>query len=145
MKCAAISPPGDNGSPKERHEVLLAFRGFKVTRAARFGNPKLLRSACVFASGRKTPPGHSIFMIILHWKQVQFHDHLVLENSIPLKAVRAGDRHPHTTTDRIGRDPAFVWLAQVLAARDDGLLDALAVGVRYALDVEDGQRHVGQW
>src|ERR1035438_6160557 len=27
-------------------------------------------------------PAHSIFMIIFHWKQVRFHDHLVLENSV---------------------------------------------------------------
>jgi len=33
-------------------------------------------------------PAHSIFMIILYWKQVRFHDHLVLENSVAADEIR---------------------------------------------------------
>src|SRR5580658_11280978 len=37
---------------------------------------------------QNTRPVHPIFMIILYWNQAQFHDHLVLDNSIAARASR---------------------------------------------------------
>ena len=45
----------------------------------------------------------------------------------------------------IGGDPRFARRADVLAARDDGCLDALATVAGDAFDVEDRERHMASF
>jgi hypothetical protein len=53
--------------------------------------------------------------------------------------MRPGDQHPEAAPEKISHDPRFVWPGGVLAARDDGSLDALAAVGGDAVDVEGGE------
>jgi len=59
----------------------------------------------------------------------------------PLEALRAGDENAHAAAEGISSNPGLIGNRQVLAARFDCGLDALASVRGYAFGVEDGQRH----
>jgi hypothetical protein len=57
--------------------------------------------------------------------------------------VRAGNKDAHAAFERVGRDPCFVRRGNILSARDDSHLDALAPMAGHAFDVEHGDGHFG--
>jgi hypothetical protein len=58
-----------------------------------------------------------------------------------LESMRARDEDAESAIERVGGDPCFMRAPRMLAACDDGCLDALAAAAGYAFSSEDRERH----
>src|ERR1039458_6749609 len=63
------------------------------------------------------------------------------ERHSTLESLRPGDEHAEPATERIGRDPPFVWATPRLPASNDRSLDGLAAVARDTFDREHRERH----
>src|ERR1017187_884703 len=85
--CPVAETPG-TPTPSPQAYTSFFFSPTKLTPSVPFKKSSIcsLVSASLFCmriciQPQNTCPVHPIFMIILYWNQVRFHDHLVLDNS----------------------------------------------------------------